>query len=587
MSKILTILFITISISISSQEMSKEYLDSLPESVRSDVLSKIEAREEIEKPVYRRASTSIDKGKDEDEDEGEENVMDQVFGSKFFDTVQSSFMPINEPNLDSNYVLDFGDLLEVQLIGQNESINSHYINRDGSINLPSIGKLSVAGLSLQDASNLIKAKVKNIYIGTEAFITLKNIRDISVLLAGNAFNPGVYTLNGNASILHALTMAGGVDELGSYRDINLIRNGDVIDSLDIYKLLVYGEHNTSQGLRSGDSIVVNPSKILVSVESGVYRPGKYQMKENETLVDLFNFANGINRYADINSIKVKRISNGKNIILDIDFNDLDSFQILDGDSIHIKEFKHITVRISGAVANPGEYIIQRGALLSNLIDYAGGYDDSAYPFGGFLNNKQAYEINEESKQRLYNAFINNLFLNAGKLNTQSDNIGFVLEQLKQSEVSGRIIAEFDLNVLKDNPEKDTILEEGDEIFIPYITQQVFVQGEVNNPGATRYTPGQDINYYIKSVGGELKKADLKNIFVIHPNGETTNLNKYSNTLSFVKGQTDRQLIYPGSIIYVPQTTNLANPLEAASIWAPIISSIALSLTSLSVLNNNN
>ena len=126
-------------------------------------------------------------------------------------------MPINEPNLDGSYILDFGDVLEIQLIGQNDSIEEYELKRDGTINIPDIGKVSLAGLSLNDASSLIKAKVDKAYIGTQAFITLKNIRDITVLISGNAFNPGIYTLNGNSNMLHAISMAGGVSDIGSYR----------------------------------------------------------------------------------------------------------------------------------------------------------------------------------------------------------------------------------------------------------------------------------------------------------------------------------------------------------------------------------
>ena len=124
-------------------------------------------------------------------------------------------MPINEPNLNSTYILDFGDVIEIQIIGQEDSIQEYIINRDGSINISDLGKIVLSGLSLNEASSLIKNKVKNIYIGTEAFITLKNIRDISILISENAYNPGIYTLNGNSNMLHALTMAGGINEFGS------------------------------------------------------------------------------------------------------------------------------------------------------------------------------------------------------------------------------------------------------------------------------------------------------------------------------------------------------------------------------------
>ena len=231
MKKIFLLTCLVVSAATYSQELDEAYLQSLPESVREDVLNKIEAKEDLDKPVYRRASTFIDKDEDEDED------IDKIlFGSDFFDVMQTSFMPINEPNLDSSYILDFGDVLEIQIIGQKDQIDNYSINRDGSINIPDIGRLNLSGLSLNDASNLIKAKVSSAYIGTEAYISLKNIRDINVLVVGNAYNPGIYTLNGNSNMLHALSMAGGINDIGSYRNINLIRSGKVIDTLDIYEV---------------------------------------------------------------------------------------------------------------------------------------------------------------------------------------------------------------------------------------------------------------------------------------------------------------------------------------------------------------
>ena len=125
-----------------------------------------------------------------------------------------------------------------------------------------------------------------------------------------------------------------------------------------------------------------------------------------------------------------------------------------------------------------------------------------------------------------------------------------------------------------------------QIFIPQLTQQVYIHGEISNSGAIRYAPGKDIDYYLNKSGGALLTADLNNIFIVHPNGETENFADKSR-LSFIIDDSNKELIYPGSIIYIPQKTNYANSLQVASIWAPIISSIALSLTSLSVLNNNN
>jgi protein involved in polysaccharide export with SLBB domain len=564
-----------------SQEIDEEFLDSLPEDVRKDVLEKMEAKKELEKPVYRRASTKVDKEKEEEEDI---DPRYKVFGSDFFDTVQTSFMPINEPNLDDSYILDFGDVLEIQLIGQNDSIEEYELKRDGTINIPDIGKVSLAGLSLYDASQLIKAKVDKAYIGTQAFITLKNIRDINILISGNAYNPGIYTLNGNSNMLHAISMAGGINDIGSYRSISLIRDNKIIGNLDLYDVLIYGKSDQKTRLRSGDSIVVNPVGNIVSVESGVLRPGRYELKESETFADLVSFANGYNLNSDQSNILIKRLDKGRSSIIDIEPDQLSSTIVKNGDGLFIREYKYNSVKISGAVKNPGTYLLPIGTSLTDLIKDAGGYESSAYPFGGYLNNKNSLRINEESKEKLYNKFLNSLIKNSITNTSENNSLGLVLQQLKDAPVTGRIIVEFDMDILLAKPELDTILEDEDEIFIPYKTQQVYIQGEVSNPGAVRYFELENLAYYISASGGVMDTADEKTVFVVHPNGETKSISLNSR-FNFNSGDAKNALIYPGSIIYVPKSSNLASNLEVASIWAPIISSAALSLTSLSVLNN--
>ena len=570
---------LTVSVTINSQELDEAYLNSLPEGVREDVEERLKAKDELEKPVYRRASTFIDKENIDEEDDSTR------FGSGFFDVMQTSFMPINEPNLDPSYILDFGDVLEIQLIGQNDIIDTYAISRDGSINLPDIGKLNLSGLSLSEASQLIKARVNNTFIGTDAYISLKNVRDINVLVVGNAYNPGIYTLNGNSNMLHALSMAGGIGDLGSFRDISLVRSGEVIGNLDIYDLLVDGKYNFSTGLRSGDSIVVNPHKRLISIESGVMRTGIYEIDDDESFKDLLRFANGLSRQNDNQNITVKRVLNGVNQEKRLTLDELYSFDFMDNDSLYIRQFKLDNVTIEGAVKNPGIYKFSKGTTLSEAIISAGGYDSSAYTFGGYLENVNALSINEKAKERLYQTFISNLITQGSEIINQASGIESFVAQLKEITPTGRIIAEFDLDIIANDPSLDTILEDGDRLIIPQITQQVYIHGEVATPGATRYKAGMDVNYYIEKAGGTINRSDIDNIFIVHPNGETVNFYNKSR-LSFIIAENDKKLIYPGSIIFIPQDTKFASSAQVASIWAPIISSIALSVTSLSVLNNN-
>ena len=282
MSKLYIFTLLTLPLLLISQEISEDFLSSLPEDIRKDVMEKANKKNDFEKEVYR----SIDSSSDIQKPDSERSI----FGSDFFDTMQTSFMPINVPNLDNEYLLDYGDILNIQLIGKIDSIDSYQLARDGSINIPDIGKLYLSGISLDKASKMIISKVEQTYIGVDTYITLENIRDVSIMVSGNAYNPGIYTLNGNSNMLHALHAAGGIDQYGSYRSIKLIRDGKIIDTLDIYDILILGELTSKIRLRSGDMIFVDPRSNLVTLEGAFKRTYKYELLDDQNLSDVIFYA---------------------------------------------------------------------------------------------------------------------------------------------------------------------------------------------------------------------------------------------------------------------------------------------------------
>ena len=573
MKKIFLPILFLLSTTSYSQELDEAYLESLPESVRADVLDKIADREKKDSPTYRRPSSMIEKPLDESD----------RFGAKIFNMMQTSFMPINEPNFDSSYLLDFGDTLEIQLVGQQNSIDELSIKRDGSINIAEIGKVFVAGLSLETASTLIKNKISNAYIGIEAFVTLVNVRDIQVLITGNTYNPGIYTLNGNSNVLHALSMAGGINDTGSYRKIDLIRNDEVINSIDLYDIFIDGKSGFGDRLRSGDTVMVRPSIKMVTLSGAIKRSGLYELKEGDNFSDLLKYGLGFADNADLQSLRIERPTGEQTIFIEIeDLKKINSIEVLSSDNLNIRAFERRTASISGAVGRPGTYTIAKGETLSSLIKKAEGYKDNAYPFGGVLNNTKALEVNNKAKEKLYTTFVQKLITKGDQL-FASESLPFILEELKRSEASGRIMAEFDLDVIQATPSLDTTLDDGDEVIIPIKSEQVYIFGEINQAGAIRYQPSKDMNYYISSVGGLLESSDKSNIFVVHPNGEINKLNN-ANRLSLLNNRSNDILIYPGSVIYVPRKVKSRDASIIASIWAPIVSSTATSITALSVLN---
>ena len=322
------------SVIVSSQDFDKAYLDSLPAEVRNALAAQAEMKEELSNPVYNRQSTSIDKIK--------ESIR---FGDNFFKSIQTTFMPINEPNMDASYVLDFGDAITLQLVGQQQSIDELQIQRDGSINLPNLGKVQLSGLSLEEASKLIKAKIESAYIGVDAFITLSNVRDIQILVTGNAEQPGVYTVNGNTSFLQAIAIAGGPSNFGSLREFVLKRNNETISKIDLYDVIIKGDISTNDRLRSGDVIHISPVNNLVNISGGVKRPDNYELLIDETFDDLLFFANGIKNNIDINNIRHITFKDGTALESPVKINQLSSIVPESGDSLYIGEFVYRTVTI--------------------------------------------------------------------------------------------------------------------------------------------------------------------------------------------------------------------------------------------------
>ncbi len=571
------ILFAPLSLT-QSEEYDESFLESLPEEVREDLLERKKSREDSEEPQYRRPSSFINKPEDiEDSDR---------FGIKIFSMMQTTLMPLNEPNFDGSYTLDYGDILEVQLVGQRSSVENLPVKRDGSISLPEIGKIFVSGLPLEEASEIIKSKVNTAFIGVNAYVSLVNVRDIQIIVAGNVFNPGPYTLNGNSNLFHALSMSGGPSEIGSFRSIDLIRNGQVIESMDLYETFIYGTSSFGSRLRSGDVVFVRPVSNLVRISGGVRRSGTYELKPTENLDVALQFANGITNKADLSQIKLFRLTGASVAQIAIEnITVLSKMNSNDNDKIIIREFPFREVEITGAVENPGKYIVNQGDGILEIVEQAGGYTETAYPFGGVLENLNTEKINEMAISELYTAFLNSISSNysSNQDGTLSGVID-IMKELKETPVSGRVSAEFDLDKLRANSDLDIKLQDGDKITIPEMLDHVYIYGEVSSQGTVKFQQDKGYQHYIDLKGGFAQNADNKAVFILQPNGETIRVNNARNLfMTQGKNQID---IYPGSVIFVPRKAgNALIASQTAQAYAAILGNIGVSLASLSVLKD--
>ena len=563
------LVFISFVGSSFAQTYDQSFLDSLPEEIQASLIQRNFEQRQLEETQYRRPSTFISKPDPESD----------RFGLDIFSMMQSTLMPVNEPNIDDDYILDFGDVIEIQLVGQRSQNYSLTIKRDGSINLPDVGKIFLSGLSLGKATDLIKERIKDIYIGVDPYVTLTNIRVIQVIIAGNVFNPGPYTLNGNSNVFHALMVSGGPSEAGSFRSINLVRDGQIIQVIDLYQTFIFGKPSFGERLRTGDIIFVNPASKVITISGAVKRPGIYELNQNETFEDLINFANGMTVFADQENIRLDRFSNGeiKSLIID-DETSLSSIEPLDQDILSLRTFPRREVVIDGYVLNPGTYRIGEDETLSQLIIRAGGYIQNAYELGGVLSKNSAYEANVLAREKLVMSMMT---ASTNPKNIESVNqINSLLSQLDQMPLSSRVVTEFDLELIEANPALDINLDDGDTILIPSKVNQVYVFGEVQNQGAIVFKENEDINFYIEQAGGLNNFADKKSIFLLHPNGISESVPKNA----FIASRKNN--IYEGTIIFIPRdiSGSLLNS-EIALAYSSIIGNIGLSLASLASIKD--
>lgn len=605
MKNIKIVLLMLVTVFVSAQDLDPEFLESLPDDIRKDIQEnnqrKADGTAETYKPyIYssklKKAETFL-KLKDRLESDllelerrlDSEDSFDlsedlKLYGSDFFNTFQTSFMPINEPNPDSGYMLDVGDVIEIQLVGPRAYIEELLINSDGSVSVPDIGKVVIAGLSLNDASQLIKSKVNTAFIGNETYISLSEIRDVNILVTGNAVNPGIYTLTGNSNILHALSAAGGISEFGSLREINLVRDNNIIETLDVYDLLIEGQYNLKKRLRSGDVVFVEAKKNIITIDGAVNRPAMYEAVDGQKLISVINYANGISRNADQENISLERLQEGSLKTIQVP-NDsyFEAINVQDGDSIYIREYPYRQAKISGAVLKPGSYTMSAGETINDLVKKAGGFTENAYQFGAIYLNKDAKKVNELSKEILYQEFLDNIIAasqqNIGG-NFDLTPIVKLTEEIKNTEPNGRVV----IDLLNESTIERYNVKEGDELFVPETNNVVYVYGEISSEGAVMFSENEGVEFFVAKSGGFKKFADKESIYILHPNGESQLYKSKRNI--FENSPKSEMKIYPGSIIFVPRVLDESAPRRlAAQAYVSILGNLGIALASLSAIND--
>ena len=295
------------------------------------------------------------------------------FGYDLFNKSPTTYAPATDIPISPNYVIGPGDNIEIILFGKQADDLSLQVNREGEIYFPSIGPISVAGLTFSDMKKVLLQRIEKQLIGVEASITLGLLKSIQVFVLGEAYQPGTYTISALSSLTNALFISGGVKDNGSLRNIKLNRNGETLVEFDLYDLLLKGDTSNDMRLQSGDVIFIPTLKRSVGIDGEVRRPGIYELLETDTAQELIDYAGGLLASAHKSSAQIERVHSSDGItIIDINLNEKDFLktQLNDGDIVYaypISNSVQDVVLISGYFKRPGFYQWKKDLKLSDLI----------------------------------------------------------------------------------------------------------------------------------------------------------------------------------------------------------------------------
>lgn len=317
----------------------------------------------------------------------------KIFGLEIFNNGVLSFEPNINIATPVGYIIGPNDEININIFGYQEAKYNLKVSAEGDINIPLVGVMYIAGLSVEQATEKIKSRLSesgyaNIKTGlTKVSVAIGRIRSIKVTVLGEAKTPGSYTLSSLATAFNALLLSGGPNDIGSMRNIEIIRNGKVIDNLDIYDFLVKGDQKGNINLHDQDIIRIPAYKVRVSLEGQVKRTGLFEIKSGETVQDLIEFAGGFADSAYTASITSYKITDIENRIVDISQKDYATYKPSRSEFFVVKKtigrFLN-RVTITGAVYLPGDFELTQGMTIKDLIIKAQGLKQDAYNGRGII-----------------------------------------------------------------------------------------------------------------------------------------------------------------------------------------------------------
>jgi len=413
------------------------------------------------------------------------DLSDEVFGRNFFNNKKLTFEPqLNIPTPE-HYKLAAGDEVIVDIWGASELTVKQLISPEGSILVQNLGPIYLNGLSIKEAESKLKREFAKSYADlvsaspqTFMKLSLGKIRSIQINVMGEAMMPGTYTLPSLATVFHALYSAGGVNEVGTLRAIQLYRAGKLVQTIDVYRYLLSGDDRCDITLQDGDNIIIPPYKKLVAISGPVKRPMRYELLDGESLGKLLEYAGGFKGEAYKKNIRLTRKGDSEYQVFTIKQEEIPAFGMLDGDVVAVDPIldrfeNRVTIR--GAVYRPGVYAINDAIqTLSQLVAVAEGVKGDA-----FMDRVLLYRENPDLTQKV--EAINLAALLAGEV-------------------------------------QDVALQKNDVLYIPSIFELeenfvVRIRGEVKRPGQYRHIYNMTLEDLVLQAGGLLESASTVRVDV--------------------------------------------------------------------------
>jgi len=483
------------------------------------------------------------------------------FGSNLLVPGSRDFTAPPTATVPPDYQLNPGDEILIGLTGSVEASNLRAtIDSEGRIFLPRVGAVDVAGVRYGDLQAHLARAVARQYRNFRVAASIGRLHGITVYVTGFANTPGSYTISSLSTLINAVLAAGGPSAGGSFRSIQVRRNGQLVSDFDLYDLLLKGDRSADIVLQNGDVLYIAPAGAQVGVIGSVNVEAIYEARRGETLQDMLLYAGGVNTVADdTRLLLIDPIKPGG-------WQQLTPAQVQNqvasrGEILRVLPAIGIAqpqlnlpalVSISGEVARPGRYYVLPGTPLSSVIAQAGGLTSQAYVFGTVFTRESVRDTQRQSYRRAVSDL--ELTLNAQPLTSVSQVEQFqpgrlqavqsIVGQLRNREPDGRLV----LSVQPSDSALpgDVIVENNDGIYVPPQPVTVGVFGAVPSPASFQYVRGETIGDYLRRAGGYQKIADKSAVFVVRANGTLI-----ANRRGMFRGGVLGAPALPGDLVFVP------------------------------------